>query len=384
MIDSSALLPTAPFQSALLDWYQQHGRHHLPWKQNPTPYHIWLSEIMLQQTQVKTVLPYYARFIENYPSVDALANAPLESILKDWAGLGYYARARNLHRTANQIVTEYASQFPETLSALERLPGIGRSTAGAILSMAFHQPAPILDGNVKRIFARLHCLEMPVNDRRTQSALWQIAEHALSNEHPAEYTQAMMDLGSLVCTRTQPDCYACPLNTLCEAHQRGVVGQYPVRGTKAQKPKRERYYLFLENPAGELLWYRRDLKGIWGGLWSLPEFASLSDVADFLSQTFRTNIPLEEGITAEHSFTHFQLTLRSVLAKLSESSHLLLPEHYCFTTLSQMQKTKGLPAGIQKLLQKVSMSGSSDNLYTQYALLENIPALPQHSDQTDF
>ncbi|NNF17171.1 MAG: A/G-specific adenine glycosylase, partial [Gammaproteobacteria bacterium] len=223
----------------LLSWFASHGRHNLPWQQDPAPYRVWVSEIMLQQTQVATVIPYYQKFMQRFPGIDDLAAAPLDHVLHHWSGLGYYARARNLHKAAQQIVAQHGGKFPSTPEDLIGLPGIGRSTAGAILSLALNTRAPILDGNVKRVLARHFAVPGWPGKAAVQHALWELAEAHTPAQQFADYTQGIMDLGASVCTRTRPRCDVCPLQATCEAHRHGTELDYPGRKPKKIKPVRE-------------------------------------------------------------------------------------------------------------------------------------------------
>jgi len=254
----------------LLAWFDTHGRHDLPWQHPRTPYRVWISEIMLQQTQVSTVVPYFERFLQRFPDVHSLAAAAQDDVLALWSGLGYYARARNLHRAAQHIVERHDGKFPTTLEAWLALPGIGRSTAGAILAQAFEQRQPILDGNVRRVLARYHAIDGWPGDRAVQDQLWKRAEAATPHRRIADYTQAIMDLGATVCTRT-PRCNQCPLSTGCGAHRLGRTADFPGRRPRKTLPVRLTAMLVLRDENGRILLVRRPPTGIWGGLWSLPE-----------------------------------------------------------------------------------------------------------------
>lgn len=267
-------LQTKKIQKVILEWFDKNGRKNLPWQKARTPYRVWVSEIMLQQTQVTTVIPYFERFIKKFPDVKSLANAPEDEVLELWAGLGYYARARNLHKTAKIIQQEYKGTFPNDLLLLQELPGIGRSTAGAIFSLGMNQPAAILDGNVKRVFTRLHAIDGYPNASKTLKQLWQIAEDYLPNERAADYTQAMMDLGALLCTPTQPNCKSCPVQKYCLAHAQDKTTDYPTPKPTKSLPVRSSHFLILVNNQQEILLEKRPPAGIWGGLWSLPECGS--------------------------------------------------------------------------------------------------------------
>lgn len=297
------------FSKNLLTWFADNGRKTLPWQQPATPYRVWLSEVMLQQTQVNTVIPYFERFMQRFPDVNSLAVATLDEVLHSWAGLGYYARARNLHRAAMLIVE--LGEFPNTLEGLYALPGVGRSTAGAILSLSGQGIAPILDGNVKRVLARVYCIEGWPGNPRVQQQLWAHAEQLTPTLQPqvAHYNQAMMDLGATVCKR-QPDCLICPVQGQCLAYQRGTTGDYPQRKPSQNKPVKRWQMLLLKNPQGHVWLQQRPAKGIWGGLWSLPQFEQLADMHDWL-QTMTQSIAAEPLPEFRHTFTHFHLDIEA-------------------------------------------------------------------------
>ena len=262
------------FSQSVLTWFDKHGRKHLPWQQNITPYRVWLSEIMLQQTQVATVIPYFERFTAQFPDVHSLAIAPIDQVLHLWTGLGYYARARNLHRCAQTVVAQYDGEFPSTVKTLCELTGIGRSTAGAIVSIAFQQRAAILDGNVKRVLARYHAVEGWPGQTETLNQLWEIAEQYTPDKRANDYTQAMMDMGATLCMRTKPSCERCPLQSGCIAYAQGAQNRYPSKKPKKDIPVKSVQLLMLRDPAGDILLQQRPPQGIWGGLWSFPELHS--------------------------------------------------------------------------------------------------------------
>ena len=230
------------FQQAVLGWFKHSGRSDLPWQQSINPYRVWVSEIMLQQTQVATVIPYFERFMQSFPTVDKLATAPLDNVLHHWTGLGYYARARNLHKTAQIICTTHNGQFPDDIEQLTDLPGIGRSTAGAIRSIAFKKPAAILDGNVKRVLARFAGVAGWPGKSSVHNQLWEIAESFSPQTHTADYSQAMMDLGATLCTKTSPNCCECPLATDCLANAQGNPQDFPVKSQKRNYPSKKPYF----------------------------------------------------------------------------------------------------------------------------------------------
>ncbi len=292
----------------LLDWFDHHGRKDLPWQRDKTPYRVWVSEIMLQQTQVATVIPFYERFMAAFPTVADLATAPEDQVLHLWTGLGYYARARNLHRCAQRVCTEHGGEFPSDLPGLMALPGIGRSTAGAILSLAMDARAPILDGNVKRVLARYHAVEGWPGRSSVSDRLWAHAEQHTPKRRVADYTQAIMDLGATCCTRTRPACVGCPLQQNCEAARTGLQGAFPGKKPAKSLPLRHKWYSVVTHPTNKVLLQRRPSKGIWGGLWAPPEFDSRTEATAWITRVL--GIPADQcydGATFRHTFTHFKL-----------------------------------------------------------------------------
>lgn len=261
------------FASRVLVWFDNHGRKDLPWQQAVTPYRVWVSEIMLQQTQVATVIPYFQRFMASYPTLPDLAEAALDDVLHHWTGLGYYARARHLHKAAQHCVDQHGGDLPADLDALAALPGIGRSTAGAILSLGHGKRAVILDGNVKRVLARHAALAGDPARSEVLKSLWAVAEHHTPELRAANYNQAMMDLGALLCTRGKPACGICPVRATCQARAAGEQTRYPEKGRKRAVPERTTRMLLQVNDHGEVWLQQRPLEGLWGGLWSFPEQA---------------------------------------------------------------------------------------------------------------
>ncbi|WP_020394901.1 A/G-specific adenine glycosylase [Thiolinea disciformis] len=298
------------FAARVLQWYDRHGRKSLPWQQNPTPYRVWISEIMLQQTQVTTVIPYYERFMQRFPEVVSLANAPQDEVLKLWEGLGYYTRARNLHKTAQIIRDQYAGEFPQTLEQVEALAGIGRSTAGAILSLALNQKHAILDGNVKRVLARFHAVSGDPTKPEFTKKLWQYAESHLPNTRNHHYTQVMMDLGATLCTRSNPTCMLCPLQEACLAFKQGNPQAYPNAKPSKILPEKSAILLVLRNKDGEFALQRRPPTGIWGGLWSFPEFPDQQSALTSLAKAPNT---ISSLAVISHTFSHFRLHLTPLL-----------------------------------------------------------------------
>ncbi len=254
-------------QEALLDWFSRHGRKNLPWQENKTLYRVWVSEIMLQQTQVSTVIPYYLKFLNTFPDVLSLANSSLDLVLSHWAGLGYYARARNLHKAAIQIKQNHAGNFPNQLDQVLELPGIGLSTGSAILSIAQNQPLAICDGNVKRVLSRLHCVNSPLNQSNTEKILWDLAKKYMPEKNCADYSQAIMDLGATLCTQSKPSCSICPLNSICQAYLTNTQTLYPVPKKPLVKKTKHQTFLIFTTPTHILL-NQNPPTGIWGGLFT--------------------------------------------------------------------------------------------------------------------
>lgn len=305
------------FARELLQWFDQAGRKNLPWQHNPTPYRVWVSEIMLQQTQVATVIPYFQRFMAAFPGVAQLAKAPLDAVLSHWAGLGYYARGRNLHKAAGLIITEFNGRFPCGQVELESLPGIGRSTAGAIRAIACDQQAAILDGNVKRVLARVHAVSGWPGKAAVQKELWTLAEQHTPASRIADYTQAIMDLGATLCRRSKPDCPTCPLDQQCSANQQGNPEAYPGSKPRKVKPVRICHMLMLRNASGGILLERRPNSGIWGGLWSLPELNQADLLEHYLEQNYQLKINNHAMLQPrQHQFTHFTLQFTPILVEV--------------------------------------------------------------------
>lgn len=336
------------FSKAIITWFQQHGRHDLPWQKNKSAYRVWLSEIMLQQTQVATVIGYFQRFLKTFPSISALANADIDEVLRLWSGLGYYARARHLHQTAKIIHEQYRGRFPQTLEQLVELPGIGMSTAGAILSLAFKKKATILDGNVKRVLARYYAISSPINDTKTQKRLWELAELETPNVNCDQYNQAMMDLGATVCTRKAPRCTQCPIQQHCQAYQYFLPSDYPVKIKRGTNPIKSLIFLLILNSEHAVLLNKRATHGIWGGLWSLPECPSDQDVLLWCQQQFNIQVSMtERWQPLIHKFTHFTLKIEPILLQLNKKGVSLASSNQVWYKPGEM-----LPGGIA---QPVSM-----------------------------
>ncbi len=316
------------FSARLLAWFDDHGRKALPWQRDPTPYRVWVSEIMLQQTQVATVVPYFTRFIARFPAVATLADAPLDEILRLWSGLGYYARARNLHRSAQIVHAEYGGEFPDDITALQDLPGIGRSTAGAILALALDRRHPILDGNVKRVLCRYHAIAEWPGRPAVEKRLWSLAEAATPRRRVRDYTQAIMDLGATLCTRTRPDCARCPLADGCAANAELRQTAYPAPRPRIARPERRATLLLLTNPAGDILLERRPPAGIWGGLWSLPEapreHEDIDAIRAWCADALHCRVDTIEDLPEiRHGFTHFVLTIRPLRVRAIDLGRIM-------------------------------------------------------------
>ena len=347
----------AQFQKAVLDWFDQYGRTNLPWQQDTGAYPVWVSEIMLQQTQVATVIPYFERFMQSFPTVRDLAAAPLDDVLHHWTGLGYYARARNLHKTAQHVVAELQGQFPDNVTELIELPGIGRSTAGAISSIAFNNQASILDGNVKRVLARFSATEGWPGKREVVEKLWLIAETFTPLERIADYTQAMMDLGATLCTRSSPSCSECPLISSCIAYKQGNPKDYPGKKAKKKLPVKTAYFLILRNELGELLLEQNPPAGLWGGLWIFPQCETETELTELYARLGVESDSQEMQEAKRHTFSHFHLDYKPIHATVAQggSSASMVAEstnHVWYNP--QKPLSLGMPAPIKALLSNIA------------------------------
>ncbi len=341
------------FAERLLAWFDTHGRKDLPWQKDTDPYRIWVSEIMLQQTQVATVIPYFEKFVARFATVTDLANAAQDDVLHHWSGLGYYARARNLHRAAQIVRDEHDSCVPVNFDELVSLPGIGRSTAAAILSLALEQWHPILDGNVKRVLARhAHIAGWP-GKTEVANTLWQLAERRTPKTHCGAYTQAIMDLGATLCTRSNPDCGRCPVSADCEAYAAGDVAEYPGKKPRKAKPLRQTTMLVATSSAGLYL-ERRPEAGIWGGLWSLPELGDRTIEGWCLDELATRAAATEPWQPLRHSFSHYDLDILPIrvrvdppLSKVNDSDT---------TTWYRLDETPpgGIAAPVRKLIDQLN------------------------------
>jgi A/G-specific adenine glycosylase len=351
---------TPTFAERLLRWFDVHGRRDLPWQHPREPYRVWLSEIMLQQTQVATVIPYFERFLKRFPDVGSLAAAPTDDVLQLWAGLGYYARARNLHRCAQQVMEQHGGEFPRDLDALVALPGIGRSTGAAILAQAFGDRHAILDGNVKRVLARHAGIDGWPGLPAVQQQLWRVSEALLPQTRLADYTQAIMDLGAQLCTSRRPQCAECPVAEDCQARLQNRVSALPTARPRKERPQRSAWLLLVEDAAGALLLERHPPVGIWGSLWCPPVVE--------LDQDWRAELTLRYGLTVaaevrrlapiHHAFTHYDFELQPLqLAAISPPDALRAAESAtAWTTMRDPTALPGLPAPVRKLIEAAYFS----------------------------
>jgi A/G-specific adenine glycosylase len=347
------------FSRRVLEWFDQHGRKDLPWAL-PDAYSVWISEIMLQQTQVQTVIPYYERFIQSFPDVVALANASVDDVLQHWSGLGYYARARNLHSAAAVVRDKYGGVFPDSFDEIVALPGIGRSTAGAILSLAFGIRQAILDGNVKRVLARHEAIAGWPGKTDVANTLWEAAERNTPVMHVGNYTQAIMDLGATLCTRSNPSCDACPVNSDCRAREFGTIDQYPGRKPGKVKPLKQTTMILAIN--GDAVYLeRRPPAGIWGGLWSLPELAD-GDVEDWCRQKqIGSGDRMESWDKLRHSFSHYDLDIQPVVVRVDARSRKVGDDDDSTWHRVDALPPGGIASPVQKLINSLKTGGHVQN-----------------------
>ena len=347
------------FSKKLLNWYKQHGRKNLPWQLNRNAYTVWVSEIMLQQTQVKTVIPYYEKFMQRFTDVNALANAHEDDVLHHWSGLGYYARARNLHKAAQQVRDEHAGAFPLTFDDVLALPGVGRSTAGAILAQAEGQRHAILDGNVKRVLARFHAIHGWTGQKKIQDQLWVFAEQHTPKKQLADYTQAIMDLGATLCKRSRPDCEVCPLSDGCEAYATEQVALLPTPKPKKALPVKTVRMLMLRNHERQILLEKRPPTGIWGGLWSLPEMPVAESVANWCSTYYQLDIKASKELpVVRHTFSHFHLDITPCIVNVNNPDQSVMEAQrrvwYKACENDRQQPSLGLAAPVINLLNRLN------------------------------
>ena len=344
------------FSKRLLAWFDQHGRKNLPWQQSINPYRVWVSEIMLQQTQVQTVIPYFERFIESFPTVPALADAGIDDVLDHWSGLGYYARARNLHRAAQIVRDQHGGVFPDGTEEVQALPGIGRSTAGAILSLAFEQRHPILDGNVKRVLARHAAIDGWPGKIEVANKLWALADRHTPRKRVADYTQAIMDLGATLCTRSKPRCDICPVRSDCSALSQTKVTDYPARKPKKLKPLRQTTML-LAVSENAVYMERRPANGIWGGLWSFPEMPdgdAKPRIEDWCDKFVgNTSVAPEQWEALRHSFSHYDLDINPVVVRIDQLRGSVSDNDDATWYQLDQHPPGGIAAPVQKLIESL-------------------------------
>ena len=349
----------SPIAAALIAWHTRHGRHDLPWQRERTSYRVWVSEIMLQQTQVATVIGYYERFMQRFPDVATLAAAPLDEVLHLWSGLGYYSRARNLHRSAQRVVSEHGGELPGEVDTLAELPGVGRSTAAAIVALAFERRASILDGNVKRVLARYFAIDGPPGESATERELWRRAEQCTPQTDIAIYTQAIMDLGATLCTRREPLCMHCPLREDCAAQRLGRAHELPSPRMRRARPTRQVVMLLAVDSRGQVLLQRRPPQGIWGGLWTPPEFEHEAAAARFCATTLRAaQLDPQPLPRLRHAFTHFELEITPLRACCPDALRIMEDGGTLWYNPREPVRI-GLPAPIAALLSAVCSRGKN-------------------------
>ena len=336
----------------VLAWHQEHGRHSLPWQQEPTPYRVWVSEIMLQQTRVSTVIPYFERFMARFPDIPSLAAGSRDEVLALWSGLGYYARARNLHRSAVILRDEHGGRFPEHLEEVMALPGIGRSTAGAILALSRGERHPILDGNVKRVLARYHGIDAWPGQPAVERRLWDLAERHLPQRDLAAYTQGMMDLGASLCSPRAPACLICPLERDCISRLDGRAEQRPGRRPRRQRPTR-RVRMMLAVAGDRVLLERRAPSGIWGGLWGFPEASADRDPEQWADECLGIRPrQVHRWPIVRHGFTHFQLEIEPLELRLDRLPEAVGEGGWAWLRPGEAAE-RGLAAPVARLLQRL-------------------------------
>ena len=358
------------FSKHVLAWYEKHGRKNLPWQKVAHPYNIWVSEIMLQQTRVDAVIPYYEKFIQRFPTLEDLANANVDEVLHHWTGLGYYARARNLHKAAKLIGDQHNAAFPKNIEEVIALPGIGRSTAAAILSLSFNQAHAILDGNVKRVLARVFAIEGWPGNKTVEQQLWQHAEALLPKNNFAEYTQAMMDLGATLCTRSQPNCDHCPVQEHCIAYAHQRQNDIPTPKPSKKLPQREVIVAIVLAEKDQSIWLeKRPAIGIWGGLHSFPEFEDEAQLGRWSERHFKYRNSSQMLSSVQHTFSHFRLTLHPRLIRIDKKPNGVMEENLGVWYKKADQKI-GLAAPVKKVLAQVMQQKKEESHDAHGAMCE--------------
>ena len=341
------------FSKHVLSWFDKHGRKHLPWQQDRTAYRVWVSEIMLQQTQVATVIPYYERFMTSFPDVEALAKATQDEVLNHWAGLGYYARGRNLHKCAQMVVDLHQREFPNNVEALEALPGIGRSTAGAIISLSSGKRAAILDGNVKRVLTRYHGTQGWPGKTSVAKELWEHAETHTPKKRCDDFNQAMMDLGATLCTRSKPNCPECPLKQDCYALATEQQAELPNKKPKKATPVKATQWLVMRNENQDIYLEQRPQQGIWGGLWSFPEISTEACAEEHCESHYGTIKQAEATPSFRHTFSHYHLDIQPVLIDIAKAQHSIRSDNQERWFSPYELDGLGLAAPVKKLLESL-------------------------------
>jgi A/G-specific adenine glycosylase len=345
-------LTKSSFAERLVAWQRQHGRHDLPWQRDVTSYRVWISEIMLQQTQVSAVIPYFERFMQRFATLADLAVAPIDDVLYLWSGLGYYSRARNLHKAANIAVALHDGELPLDIDALIALPGIGRSTAGAILALSDDQPTPILDGNAKRVLCRHVAVSGWPGSSANTRKLWTLASERTPLENAGIYTQAIMDLGATLCTRSRPRCLLCPVQTDCKARIDGLTDTIPAAKPKRERPLRETRFVIARRPSGELLIERRPPTGIWGGLWCFPELDLSASLDDWSIAQFGTKPSAHHDLTQmRHGFTHFELLITPCILDINLNATAVADSDALDWCHAEAPPSVGFAAPMKRLLE---------------------------------
>lgn len=345
------------FSQQIIEWYLKFGRQHLPWQIEKTPYHVWVSEIMLQQTQVATVIPYFERFINTFPTINALANANIDDILHLWTGLGYYARARNLHKTAQLIRDHFNAEFPTNFNDVIALPGIGRSTAGAILSLSQKQHYPILDGNVKRVLARHYHIQGWSGSKKVADIFWQYSTDVTPEKNVDKFNQAMMDIGAMLCLRTNPKCTLCPIQSSCLSSKNEEWKAFPTPKPKREKPTKTGYFLILN--VNNYVWLeKRHERSVWQGLYAFPQFEQISQLTDFLEQYQLNSAHLVQDNAFIHTFSHYHLDIVPLIYPLSHS--LNIDSDGIWFDITKWNTTKvGLPTPMVSIIKRMASSLTS-------------------------
>lgn len=349
------------FSEKVISWGRVHGRKNLPWQRDKTPYSVWVSEIMLQQTQVNTVIPYYEKFMASFPDLQSLASAEVDQVLSHWSGLGYYARARNLHKTAVELVSQGETGLPDDREALQSLPGIGKSTAAAILSLACGQSHAILDGNVKRVLARCFAVDGWPGQSSVLKMLWALSEKVTPQKQTALFNQTMMDLGSKICTRGAPKCEMCPLQSDCQAFALNLQTCLPSKKTKKKLPVKEVYMLVIENKEGAVCLVKRPPTGIWGGLWSFPELANCkpADLHSAIRESHGIDVDILEQLPQRrHTFSHFHLDIKPLRCQTSTGTENSVRDEAGYWVKKDTFHKLGLAAPVSRLIEEIFTSRS--------------------------